>query len=285
MKLILVPVADRPECVFALDTAFHLAGKLDASVVGCHLRPHRPEVATADGFRLKLSIVAAGLDEIAEDVVSLNSDNARRLFSAVAEKNEVKLSRKLRPSKKPLAHWMEMVGTPDRIMGIVGPLADLVIVSRPKKKATGPARAFMLAALINSGGPVLVLPQKKTKPGDRICIAWNGSSEAAKAVKAAMPLLQLADSVHIVSCGKSDHPGPSVSQLGNYLALWGVKSSSELTRGRNPEKELLEQYHKHRSDLLVMGAYSRSHLLERVLGGVTHAMLNEADVNLFALHS
>ena len=41
MKVILVPVADRPECARALDTAFALGKKLGASVSGCHFRPHK----------------------------------------------------------------------------------------------------------------------------------------------------------------------------------------------------------------------------------------------------
>lgn len=285
MKSILVPVADRPECVFALDTAFELAKRLDASVEGCHLRPHREDKPDSDGVSLILALEAGNLKDLPDDVASLNSQKARELFTAVAERHKVDIARKRRFSYEPLAYWMEMVGTPDRLLGIVGPVSDMAIVSRPKKKASGPARAFLLAALLKSGRPVLVLPQKKVTPGNRICIAWNGSVSAARAVSAAMPLLQLAESVHIVSSGKSIAPGPNVNHLKGYLALWGVTASSKITRGFNDSKELLEQYRNERSDLLVMGAYSRSHLRQRILGGVTHTMLNEASVNLFALHS
>lgn len=286
MKLILVPVADRPECVFALDTAFRLAKTLGASVEGCHLRPHREDGSgNGGGARLMQALENVGLQDIPEDVASLNCRKAGELFAAVAEKHEVAMARKRRLSAETLAYWHEMVGTPDRLLGIVGPVSDLVVVSRPKKKSSGPARAFLLAALLNSGRPVLVLPQKSVKPGKRICIAWNSSVSSARAVSAAMPLLQLAESVHIVSCGKNDAPGPGINHLKGYLAMWGVDASSELTRGRNDSKELLEQYQKTDADLLVMGAYSRSHFRERILGGVTHAMLNESAVNLFALHS
>ena len=43
MKVIMVPVADRPECRIALDQAFGLATELNANIIGCHLRPHRTE--------------------------------------------------------------------------------------------------------------------------------------------------------------------------------------------------------------------------------------------------
>jgi len=34
-----------------------------------------------------------------------------------------------------------------------------------------------------------------------------------------------------------------------------------------------------------MGAYSRSHLRERILGGVTHDLLLKSNVPVFALHA
>jgi len=285
MKVLLVPVADRPECVFALQTAFRLAESLAASVQGCHVRPHRHELSVGDDGRLDYDLAEAGLAELPQDLANLNSRRAQELFESAAGKHGVPVARKVKASAKPVAYWREMVGSPDRILGIVGPVSDLVIVSRPKKKASGPARAFQLAALLNTGKPVLVLPQKSVDPGKRICIAWNGSLEAARAVAAAMPLLQLANSVHIVVGESSGRPGPGKSFLQDYLTLWGVRSTATIIRGRDTNRELLEQYVKTNSDLLVMGAYSRHHLRQRILGGVTHAMLQEPKVTLFALHS
>jgi nucleotide-binding universal stress UspA family protein len=255
-------------------------------VEGCHVRPHRREQPVkGTGTRLELSLESGDTVEVSTDVARLNSRKARQLFAAVAKKNDVKLASKHRHSEQPLAYWQEMVGSPDRMLGIAGPVSDLLVVSRPKKNAKGKARTFMLAALFNSGKPVLVLPQKNVRPGKRICIAWNRSVESARAVAAALPLLQKAKAVHIISCGKLDVPGPSVSQLRDYLATWGVGASSEITRGRDDSREILEQYAQTKSNLLVMGAYSRGYLRERILGGVTHTMLNRPGVNLFTLHS
>ena len=41
MRVILVPVANRPESSRALDSAFDLGQRLGADVIGCHIRPHR----------------------------------------------------------------------------------------------------------------------------------------------------------------------------------------------------------------------------------------------------
>ena len=60
-----------------------------------------------------------------------------------------------------------------------------------------------------------------------------------------------------------------------------IKVLSTLVKQR---REAAEAYRATRCDLLVMGAYSRSHLRERILGGVTHYMLTAADIPVFALH-
>ena len=40
MRVIFIPVADRPECARALQVAFKLGQQLDANICGCHIRPH-----------------------------------------------------------------------------------------------------------------------------------------------------------------------------------------------------------------------------------------------------
>ena len=40
MKVIFIPVSDRPECALALHQGFMLGQQTGASVIGCHIRPH-----------------------------------------------------------------------------------------------------------------------------------------------------------------------------------------------------------------------------------------------------
>ena len=181
--------------------------------------------------------------------------------------------------------WLEKVGSPDRVLPIIGPVSDLVVVSLPKSKAEKPAQKFLQAALLNSSRPVLALPQSRKSPvGQRISIAWNQSPEAAQAVAAAMPLLQVADEVTIITCGAESSGGPKAIQLANYLKFWGVKAKRVKTKGADDAKAILKAYHDAESDLLVLGAYSRSRLRERMFGGVTEFMLRKANIPVFMLH-
>ncbi len=145
---------------------------------------------------------------------------------------------------------------------------------------------FMLASLMETARPVLILPQTgASRIGRNICIAWNQSNEAARAVASAMPLLQQADRVTIVNCGPEDRVGPKAQQMVNYLRFWGVQADKIHTRGANIEKELLASYSKTNSDLLVMGAYSKSRWREIAFGGTSQYMLWKAGIPVFMLHS
>lgn len=144
---------------------------------------------------------------------------------------------------------------------------------------------FLNAALIDSGCPVLIMPQNGRKTiGKKICIAWNQSSEAAAAVKAALPILQRADEVTILSCGPEDRIGPKSAQLAAYLAHWSVKADRINTRGRNVEKELLESYKNAGADLLIAGAYSRNRWREKVFGGTTEFLIRDARMPVLMQH-
>ena len=256
-----MPVADRPECVHALEAAFRLASLHEANVVGCHVRPHRADDA-------KLSSVAA-----------------RALFLRTAALAGYTLARKSRAGRSGVAIWHEMVGDPGHVLGICGPMADLAVLSRPKAQGAGKAREFLLAALFQSARPVLVLPQKRiARLGRHIVIAWNRRPEATLAVSAAMPMLQRAENVAILSCGSLPHPGPNSSQLRDYLAHWGVRATRLRTRGRDVDEEITATCRDTGADLLVMGAYSRSRLSERIFGGVTETMLFRSHLPVLMYH-
>jgi len=274
MRVILVPVADRPECARALSVAFDIGRRLGASVSGCHMRPHRnSEVSMSGAFS-----DAAWRRKNTKKAPAA----AKGLYQRAAEQHGYDLVRRARA--KPGALWSEKVGSPDILMGIVGPVSDLVVVSRPTRSGSV-ADMFMSAALLLSASPLLVLPQTSRRHvGKRIVIAWNQSADAARTVSAAMPLLVAATEVSIVTCGPEDHPGPKSTQLAAYLKHWGVNAERVATRGRKIESELMAAYKDLGGDLMVAGAYSRSRWREKVFGGTTEYLLRKARVPVLTMH-
>lgn len=275
MKVILVPVADRPECARALNTAFDLGKRVGASVNGCHMRLHR-------NSKVSLSSAFADADWRKKNTRDAPSA-AKGLYEKAAEHNGYEMIR--RPRQEPGALYQEKVGAPDVLMGIVGPASDLVVVSRPAKGG-GVAEMFMNAALMESTAPTLIVPQRGgRKLGKHIMIGWNQSPEASRAVRASIALLAAADDVTFVTCGPEDHPGPKASQMKKYLAYWGIKADTLSTGGRHIEQELMGAYKELGADMLLAGSYSRSRWREKVFGGTTEYLLNKASVPVLTMHS
>ena len=287
MRVIFVPVADRPECATALNTAFTFGHTVGASVIGCHIRPR-----SYSPIRLPSNLNLSKLtnEDFEWQATSKPEDakkagtSAKALFSRLAERHGYKLLR--HPRARPGAVWMEKSGSPNKVIGIMGAVADLLVLSRPSTKGGTLARQFLLASLLKSSRPVLVLPQtEKRTIGKRICIAWNQSVEAAQAVAATMPLLTQADRVSIVTCGAETRAGPKSSQLAAYLKYWGIQSEHVSTRGKDEPKEIVAAYKSTGSDLLLMGAYSRSRMSQLIFGGVTEYMLKRTSIPVLMLHT
>jgi nucleotide-binding universal stress UspA family protein len=281
MSLILVPVADRPECAYALQAAFELADRLGGDVTGCHIRPHRYS-------RVTLPAALSGAAEWDAAMRGKNpekmSRSAKKLFADFAGRFGFTVASKPRSDGRPVAVWHERVGSPGKVIPIVGPMSDLLVVSRPARKGGRVASLFLMEALLNSCRPVLVLPQKKVAVGRHLLIAWNQAPEVSKAVAMSMDILCAAEQVTIVTAGEEKAVGPKSSHLVRYLKHHGVDASVIRTRGRHTEKELLGAYRDCGADVLLMGGYSRHRLREQLFGGVTDYMLRRANIPVLFYH-
>jgi len=275
MRVIFVPVADRPECARALDVAFDLGKRTGASIHGCHIRPHRDSaVSMASAFA-----DAAWQRESSDDAPAA----AATLYRQMADRHGYEIAK--RPRVSPAAVWNERVGSPDKLMAINGPVSDLIVVSRPGTDG-GVADMFMQTALVTSGRPVLVLPQKgRRRIARHVCIGWDQGPAAARTVSAVLPLLDSADDITIVTCGRENRIGPKSTQLVGYLKHWGITARRVSTRGRDVNAELVAAVKDADGDLLVTGAYSRHRWRERIFGGTTDFLIRKASVPVLMQHA
>lgn len=170
--------------------------------------------------------------------------------------------------------------------------ADLCVQQKPYGKGqTQDAEAIVEAALFEGGAPVLVLPETGLGPriGSRVLLAWNQSSEALNAARAALPLLKAADLVNIVVIDPPAH-GPERSDPGGPLSQWlarhGVKAEVSVLAKTMPRVSdvLCRHARDVDADLLVMGAYGHSRFREAILGGATRNMLEKAEIPVFMAH-
>jgi nucleotide-binding universal stress UspA family protein len=152
-------------------------------------------------------------------------------------------------------------------------------------------RRLLEALILTSGRPTIVLPPRP--PASRIrrvLVGWNGTREAARAVADAMPLLVKADAVEVLSvgseAGEPAHgfmPGAAAARhLERHGAKVEVRHMS--SNGESVGRVLLAEARAFHADLVVIGAYGRSRLRERVFGGVTRTVLREAVLPVLASH-
>jgi nucleotide-binding universal stress UspA family protein len=137
------------------------------------------------------------------------------------------------------------------------------------------------AALFESGRPVLVVPQRVGQTlGDNVLIAWNGSTETARTVALAMPILKKAQRITVVSVEGGMVPGPSGPQLAQSLATAGlsVEHKHVTDRQRSAGEVILATAASLGADFLVKGAYTQSRLRQMIFGGQTRHILAEANL-------
>ena len=287
MRVITVPVVDRPECAAALLTAFDLADKLGANVHGYHLVAHDPKKKLgSEGMPFRFYTGPEPQKILSSEEKKANSMAANKFFLKLVEENGFTFTRKARYEHDGgLAMWHEIKGNPEKFFSIAGPMSDLIIVSRPDKRSSLRAQAFMLSALMYSGRPVLVMPQRKPPTiGKNILIAWNQSMETMGVIAGSLPLLQNAEIVNLITAGSEHRTGPKVQHLKQYLKHWDIDINHIKTNGDNVEDEIVETYRETQSDLLMMGAYSRNHWREKIFGGMTNHILYKTNVPVLMLH-
>lgn len=290
MRIIMVPVADRPECAAALDTAISLADRLKANINACHFRSHRNQsvrLPTEASYLLPADQVPK-LSAAEKKSVTAASKAARQLVERLAESRGFAFSKQLKGDSVRSLLWHEEVGHIENLMPIIGPFADLIVVSRPKRSASRIARLLMEQALLSSSRPALILPHgRRLQPGRRVVIGWDQTQNAMRSVVAALPILQQADEVSIVTSGSGKAKGAKAPMLVKYLKAWDINASVKRTpvSSANEVRDVEAHLEAVDADLLVMGSYSRHRFRERLFGGMTDHFLTQSKMPLLMTHA
>jgi nucleotide-binding universal stress UspA family protein len=141
--------------------------------------------------------------------------------------------------------------------------------------------------LFESGRPVLMAPPTPPQSlGEVITIAWNRSSETARAVAMAMPILKQAKRVVVLGVKGTPVPGPGPEELAQMLARHGIPTESRLSPddAASAGASFLAGAAEVGSDLLIKGAFTQSRLRQMIFGGATAHVLAEATIPVLLAH-
>lgn len=168
-------------------------------------------------------------------------------------------------------------------------LADVVVISQPAIGRHAPDHPLPIVGdvVLHTSAPVLVVPigGRRFEADGAVMLAWNGSAEAAHAMRLTVPLLRRAACVHIVEVS-DESPGMPATDAATYLARHGVPCEVHEwpAKGRRTSLALLHAVAELDARYLVMGAYGHSRLRETVLGGVTRDLIQSTTVPLLLAH-
>jgi len=273
MKTILVPTGDDAAMGSALETALLLARRCDSYIEGFALRWKIADFGGAD--MMGGVVFQADHHEIAR-----METQARAVFESFMRKNGVKQSTATTDSLS--FGWLENAPEGDSFVGSYGRVFDVIVMNRSDINTSGLHNQAINSGLFESGRPILLAPPSPPREiATNVLIAWNRSTEQARATAFAMPLLQKADRVTVLTIIQGNEvSGPAAEQLIDYLRRNRIAAELKTVElaGRNTGQTILATADALGCDLLIKGAYTQSRLRQMIFGGATKHVLENAKI-------
>jgi nucleotide-binding universal stress UspA family protein len=278
VRKVLLPLTGTEAGEAALATALLIARIWNAHVTALHVRVDARDVAPLAGEGLS----GAMIEEMMSATEKESSDRAhavRSMFERFVADHQVTVAEARPGPLGATASFASVTGREEDLVAQQARLADLTVVPHPEAGEDISSSDALHAVLFDSGRPVLIAPiHAPTSIGKRLCIAWNGTAESASAVLGALPWMQRAEAVRILTAEGYQRRGPAAPELAAYLAMHNVHADIATFQpvDRDVGKGLLAAAGHFGADLMAMGAYSHSRLRQLILGGVTRSVLENS---------
>jgi nucleotide-binding universal stress UspA family protein len=276
--LIALTTYPEPTPISAVDDAVDLAAALGAKVsaIACEIKIRAPGSPIGKYLLDIPAMVAAEAKK--------SATNAQQLlvaFQGAAEKRGVFQER--------ISEQCLTSEVPDVFIEYAR-LRDLTIVPVPEGDYIDQWYAESL--IFGSGRPTVVLPHIQKRTGsfalDTVIVAWDFSRPATRAVADAMPILEKAKRVCVltVTKEKSFDTRRSGAELAKHLARHSVDVVLDEVEAKGRGiGDVFEAHVIYRNaNLLVMGAYGHYRIREFILGGATKRMLARPPVPILLSH-
>jgi nucleotide-binding universal stress UspA family protein len=184
--------------------------------------------------------------------------------------------------------WVEAEDYVDTALLKASDLADLIVLNNDTAgQLVRDVHSVAGKIAVKSGKPVLAVPSQAGgfDAAGSALVAWDGSAGATTALRAAVPLLQLADSVTVYEIDDGSIASPA-EDAAAYLSRHRVHAEilRDTARSGKVADLLLDRAKSGSYSYIVMGAYSRAQILETVFGGVTRRLLKDSPIPLILGH-
>jgi nucleotide-binding universal stress UspA family protein len=273
MKTILVPTENHDAVRSALETALLLARRCDSYIEGFALRWSINQFVGSD--------IAGGLPiETFNEDIAEEAKQARQLFESFMQEHGVPRSTKAAGALS--FGWLDEAPEGESFVGSHGRVFDVIVMHRSNTKSIGLHDRAIESGLFESGRPILLAPPSPpSQIATNVLIAWNCSTEQARATALSMPLLQRAGRVTVLTVtGGTEVPGPSAEQMIQCLQRNEIVAEPMRVEldGRSTGEAILATAQSLGCDLLIKGAYTQSRLRQMIFGGATRHVLENAAI-------
>ena len=287
IRVLLTPLFHSPEDRRALDTAFVLADRFQGHVDALLAQPDAMgtvpmvgEGVSADTIRRLMESAAEAMEEQRKATKAVFDEASKAAGIATVGTGAM-------TSGQPSVTWQEAIGRCEDVVPERALFSDLVVFAGAWSEMAPALRPTFEAVLLKARRPILLAStEPKEHIGHNVAVAWNGSPEARSALAAAMPFLESAVAVHLLTAASPKNDANTIDGARDYLALHGIGSDVQvLEAGGSPVGEaLMRKASAIGADLLVMGGYGHARLRERILGGVTHHIVNHPALPILLAH-
>ncbi len=256
----------------ALGVAGSLARQHDGAV---EVVPVYPDSAT-DMIALGITLGATLSPDAVEELAAAERELQRRIEGTArvaAERADIAFG------SGPGAPRLSVLGRglrPTLALSRHSALTDLIVFGQGHLDQ-GAGRDVFTQSLLTDRAVVLVARHEPDSLSGPAAIAWDGSAQAGRAVRAALPLLAMASEILILQCVTGldrRTTDPDIDLLNAYLRLHGVgEGAAVLVEGEDEGVALIAAAEGRKAGLFIAGAWGRSRLREAVFGGATRTFL------------
>ena len=224
------------------------------------------------------SLAYAGIDnaQVAIDYFATERKNIETMLERAEEKFRAAV-----PATVPV-RWRSYVANPTEMLIDQARRCDIIVAA--SDDISSPGETVDPGHLILASGRPVIMAREggQTAQLDRIMVAWKDTREARRAVSDALPFLNQAKQVNVLTHSEGDAATEtrSLAEVVEWLGRHGVAAESRLV---DQGVEFLDALGlltlTETPDLIVAGGYGHSRFREWLFGGVTNDLLAARNIS------
>lgn len=269
-KTILVPIGSDEEMETRLKAAIKIGNKFDAHIRALHVVPTLKSLEQLTPYAYYSYDLYINIWETQKQKACEQKLTFLKIMKGNYENYE----------------WCGKEGDFMRTLKLMSRSCNLSIISQGEDTYSD-LMGSMARFMMESSSPVLAVPNGNSADltGSNILVAWDNSAEASRAVQNALPFLQTANEVTVLSISEERKHKSPTEDVCIMLNRMGINARGVDEEEHNDRAtRILELTERWDCDLIVAGAWGHKRLLEIIFGGVTKSLYTNQKIPVLFSH-